>query len=162
MDMNTDDWLAPIESIETIQPYWVARCLSHINRYGGRTKYPVSVAAHSVQVLRALPSGVSIDCRKWALLHDAHEIWVGDIPRPICEQLGDALQRIKDEHDVRIMQIFGIELTDADIRAVDEADRYVAVEEQRLYHPSVVDGSYTSAYMDQDRWWKAWIQECQL
>lgn len=56
--------------------------LSKINRFNGRTPQPWSVAAHSVLV-EALCS--EIDMKGWALLHDAHEAFIGDITIPGLE-----------------------------------------------------------------------------
>lgn len=52
--------------------------LAKINRFGGRTRSPWSVAAHSVLVEGLCPP----DLRPWALLHDAHEALIGDMMTP--------------------------------------------------------------------------------
>ena len=46
----------------------LADTLAKLNRFGGRTREPWSVAAHSVLVERLCPP----DLGAWALLHDAH------------------------------------------------------------------------------------------
>lgn len=56
--------------------------LSKINRFNGRTPQPWSVAAHSVLVETLCPE---IDMLGWALLHDAHEAFIGDITIPGLE-----------------------------------------------------------------------------
>ena len=56
--------------------------LSKINRFNGRTPQPWSVAAHSVLVETLCPE---VDMLGWALLHDAHEAFIGDITIPGLE-----------------------------------------------------------------------------
>lgn len=59
----------------------IADALAKTNRFGGRTREPWSVAAHSVLVEQLCPP----DLRPWALLHDAHEAFIGDITDPALE-----------------------------------------------------------------------------
>lgn len=61
-----------------------ADSLAKQNRYGGRTPEPWSVAAHSVLVEALCPPGY----RPWALLHDAHEVFLGDMMPPAVDFIG--------------------------------------------------------------------------
>ena len=56
----------------------LADTLAKVNRFGGRTPEPFSVAAHSVLVEHLCPP----DLRPWAIIHDAHEAFLGDIVEP--------------------------------------------------------------------------------
>jgi hypothetical protein len=70
----------------------VAHTLSQINRWGGHTREPYSVAQHSVIVASMLPP----EKAAWGLLHDATEAFMGgDIVRPIKRFVPDlmALER---------------------------------------------------------------------
>ena len=60
----------------------IADTLSKINRFNGRTAQPWSVASHSLLVEALCPE---IDMKGWALLHDAHEAFIGDITIPGLE-----------------------------------------------------------------------------
>lgn len=57
--------------------------LAKINRFNGRTPQPWSVASHSVLVSYL----VRLELAPWALLHDAHEAFLGDITFPAVELL---------------------------------------------------------------------------
>jgi hypothetical protein len=62
-----------------IEPEALARPLSHINRYAGHTLRPYSVAEHSLLVAELVSPGDKLA----ALLHDAAEAFVNDLPSPI-------------------------------------------------------------------------------
>lgn len=68
----------------------IGTSLSRINRFAGAAHW--SVAQHSVLVMRLIDQlGGQIntaEARLWALLHDAHEAIIGDIPTPAAELLG--------------------------------------------------------------------------
>lgn len=61
----------------------IASTLAKVNRFNGRTAAPWSVAAHSVLVAHLVPP----ELQPWALLHDAHEAFIGDITGPAVEML---------------------------------------------------------------------------
>lgn len=62
----------------------IGDALAKINRFGGRTPHPWSVASHSLLVERLCSHD---DLRGWALLHDAHEVFLGDWTTPAVELL---------------------------------------------------------------------------
>lgn len=66
---------------ENLTAETVASVLAKLNRFSGRTEEPWSVAAHSVLVERLCPP----DLGPWALLHDAHEMFLGDITQPAVD-----------------------------------------------------------------------------
>lgn len=71
------------ESPERLLTY-VAECLSSIYRFTGKSS--VSVAEHSIYV--ALRSAAStVEAVRYALLHDATEAFMSDVPRPMKELL---------------------------------------------------------------------------
>lgn len=62
----------------------IAGALSKINRFNGRTQQPWSVAVHSLLV-EAMCQDETL--KGWALLHDAHEAFLGDITTPAFEYI---------------------------------------------------------------------------
>jgi len=68
----------------------IAHALSLVNRYTGHTRFPYSVAQHSVLMHDALVSaGYGRDICLWALLHDATEAYLCDVARPVKRHLPD-------------------------------------------------------------------------
>ena len=64
----------------------VAHALGQINRFNGHCRRPYSVAEHSLLVLDIIEhlfAPANVHCRLAALLHDAHEAYVGDMSSPV-------------------------------------------------------------------------------
>lgn len=57
----------------------IAHALAHQNRWAGHTRHPFSVGQHSVLCSRLVPATDAL----WALLHDASEAYLVDVPRLI-------------------------------------------------------------------------------
>lgn len=67
----------------------IAHQLALVNRFSGATKYPYSVAQHTLlcfALVRNIFPG-RLNLRRWALLHDAPEYVLGDMVRPVKVQL---------------------------------------------------------------------------
>lgn len=66
--------------VEDIDITDIAHALANACRYAGHTLRFYSVAEHSVLMSRAL---LAPEHRRWALLHDASEAYLVDVPRPV-------------------------------------------------------------------------------
>ena len=64
--------------VEDIDIEDIAHALANLNRFGGHTKFPISVATHSIHVSMLCP-----DHPLDGLLHDAAEAYLVDIPRDL-------------------------------------------------------------------------------
>jgi 5'-deoxynucleotidase YfbR-like HD superfamily hydrolase len=67
----------------------IAHALSNLCRYGGHCKRFYSVAEHSVLVadIVAATPGATLEDEIWALMHDATEAYLTDLPTPIKARL---------------------------------------------------------------------------
>jgi 5'-deoxynucleotidase YfbR-like HD superfamily hydrolase len=94
----------------------IAHSLSMQCRFGGHTKVFYSVAEHSMNVCVAAPRKYELA----ALLHDASEAYLYDIPRPIKVQL-TGYKEMEDRLMTVIAQKFGFEYPLAqEIKDLDE------------------------------------------
>lgn len=72
------DFLAP-ETFDWGRVDDIAWGLAQVNRYGGHTKHPYSVAQHSYLASFLVSPAFAFE----ALMHDAHEAFVGDMMTPL-------------------------------------------------------------------------------
>lgn len=105
----------------------VAHALAHQCRYAGHCARFYSVAEHSVLVMRF----ASPENRLAALLHDAAEAYLCDIPRPLKKQLPGYVEA---EHraEIAIAQAFGISHQWPWPDEVKEIDNRILADERRL------------------------------
>jgi len=95
----------------------IAHALSMKCRYSGHTRKFYSVAEHSVYVSRY----VSDDSALWALLHDAGEAYLPDVPRPIKSAM-TGFAKIEDRVMRAVCEKFGLpEEMPGDVHSADYA-----------------------------------------
>lgn len=83
----------------------VANALGNINRFGGNTIRPYSVAEHSIRVAALVPRSMQLQ----ALLHDAAEAFMGDIIAPVKRQINE-LNQIEHGLNVWLRGELGVDL----------------------------------------------------
>lgn len=71
-------------SLDEIDIRDIAHALAMKCRFGGHCKQFYSVAEHSIRVMKLVPGRLRLS----ALLHDATEAYMPDVPRPIKVQFG--------------------------------------------------------------------------
>lgn len=123
----------------------IADTLASINRFAGAAWQDISVARHT---LIAVEAAVDPSDIPYILLHDAHECFIGDITRPVCDAwcamaeriepgiggtvVRHSLDALKHAHDVAIHSAAGLPLPDAHRRArIRHADDIALVTERR-------------------------------
>lgn len=102
----------------------IAHALAFQCRFTGHSRRFYSVAQHSVCCAWAAPPAA----RLHALLHDAHEAYVGDMNSPLKHLIGGVYVRIADRIQRVINRKFGVELYPEEIH---EIDRRMLLTEQR-------------------------------
>lgn len=114
----------------------IAHALSQINRFGGHTRTPYTVAQHCVLVSQIVP----LEFRLHALLHDAAEAYFGDLMYPI-KYLPQVMQNYRDLEgamQAAIFKKFGLGMAQSDPcrNAIRTADLIMLATERRdLMHP---------------------------
>lgn len=85
----------------------IGHALSNMCRFAGHTNTFYSVAEHSVLVSRILEAeGATEGWQLVGLMHDAHEAYVWDAPRPIKPLLGPEFKELAAKADVAIARAF--------------------------------------------------------
>jgi 5'-deoxynucleotidase YfbR-like HD superfamily hydrolase len=109
---------------EDIDPADIARALSNLCRFGGHSKAFYSVAQHSVIVCDLLEQrGATPDELMAALLHDAAEAYLGDLPHPLKHrsELGAAFRVAEKRLEAVIADRFALPDAAARIKPLDKA-----------------------------------------
>ena len=75
------DFITPDPKVFSIRD--IGHALAQTNRFNGHARFPYSVAQHSVYASMMAPVKLKLQ----ALMHDAHEAYVGDMPTPLKELL---------------------------------------------------------------------------
>lgn len=111
----------------------IARALSNQCRFGGHCRPFYSVAQHSVHVSELVEQrGGDVEDVFAALMHDAAEAYLGDMPHPIKHRspLGAAFRETEKHLERAIRQRFGIR---ADVPELKPADRALLATERRAF-----------------------------
>lgn len=107
----------------------IANALSKLCRFNGQLKSFYSVAQHSVHVSQLVPDRLKLA----ALLHDASEAYICDIPTPFKRMLGDAYTTTEAKLQAAIAKKFGVTPEMMDDPLVKQADRMMVVSERDMF-----------------------------
>lgn len=128
--------------VADVSVFDVAHALSNQCRYSGHVSTFYSVAEHSVRCAKAaLDNGEPVDVVKWALLHDATEAYLVDLPRPLKHHaaFGEPYRRIEADALLVIAAAFG--LSPVEPAEVKRYDLQLLATERRDLLPAV-DGEW--------------------
>ena len=123
------DFLDPDPKMLNIED--IAHQLALTNRWGGCTQQPFSVAQHSCLVAEMVQGGLKM--KRTALMHDATEALVGDMPRPL-KLISPEFQEFEAIAWQVIVERFDI-YPDQKIAPVHEADTRILAWEALLLMP---------------------------
>ncbi len=142
---------------EDFEPDDIAVVLSRQPRFVGHTKFRYSVAQHSVLVAKLCPDPFA------GLLHDVHEMVVGDVSTPLKQVLEflnpgfrDALKSITDLVDAVLMEKYGVgkmitpEVKHADLRALATEKRDIMLPPPRPWLDLPMPDDEVIEYMTED------------
>lgn len=115
----------------------IAHGLSMTVRYGGHCKFFYTVAEHCCHLHDAAPE----EFQMWALMHDAAEAYLGDIPRPLKLMLPDfkvieakVEQVIEDKYDMQFSPNEKAYVKNLDSRIlIDERDQVMLHTEDKWF-----------------------------
>jgi hypothetical protein len=111
----------------------IARALANQCRFGGHARVFYSVAQHSVIVSELVGQrGGGVEDAFAALMHDATEAYLGDMPHPLKHRsaLGAAFKEAEDHLEQVIRERFGIK---ADVPQIKRVDRALLATERRAF-----------------------------
>lgn len=127
------DYLNP--QPETIKIEDIAKALSNECRFGGQSRFHYSVGQHSILACGLAPKHLKLE----ALLHDAEEAYIKDLPSPLAAAIGRG--RVKQYEFVKmkfkriIKEKFHLNWTDEGYKIIKEIDLKLAVTERdSLFH----------------------------
>jgi 5'-deoxynucleotidase YfbR-like HD superfamily hydrolase len=127
-------WVNPFDpDPEQLDAGDIARALGNQCRFGGHCRAFYSVAQHSVIVSRLVEEGGGdADDAFAALMHDATEAYLGDMPHPLKHRsaLGAAFRAAEDGLEAAIRARFAIK---ADVPEIKRADRALLATERRAF-----------------------------
>lgn len=92
----------------------IAHALSQINRFCGHAVFPYSVAQHSVLCSLMVEPEFALS----ALLHDAAEAYVNDLPSPLKHELPEYM-RVENRILECINEKFDVDTSSPEVKAVD-------------------------------------------
>ncbi len=113
---------------DMIDPFDIVKGLSREARFAGQTSHFYSVAQHCVLASKIVPPAFALE----ALLHDASEAYIKDIPRPL-KQLLPEYRAIEQKLMAAIRHRFGLPAEQSD--EVTEADIIMLSTERRDLMP---------------------------
>jgi 5'-deoxynucleotidase YfbR-like HD superfamily hydrolase len=127
-------WVNPFDpDPRQLDPHDIARALANQCRFGGHCRAFYSVAQHSVIVSRLVEErGGDAEDAFAALMHDATEAYLGDMPHPLKHRspLGAAFREAEQRLEAVIRERFAIK---PDVPEIKRADRALLATERQAF-----------------------------
>jgi hypothetical protein len=136
---GSKQWVDPLAmQMHQIEMVDIALALSNICRYTGHVEHPLTVAEHSVNVMLKYKSQAekqrgyipTANDLLAALLHDAAEAYLSDLPKPIKDHPKMAFfSKVEDKLMALIYARFGIRVDDNVTERIKAADKATFMDE---------------------------------
>lgn len=136
----------------------IAHHLSIENRFAGASKFPYSVAQHSLLVCEFAPFEFKLE----ALLHDAEEAYTKDFPTPLLRILRENTDLVDEiRMDIRSiisskfnLNVFTCQPTikELDLRAAKTEKEQLLVRTDIKWHPSIEDAEPFNFEITEKSW----------
>lgn len=97
-------WYPGRDDNADLDPWVIARALSKLARFTGHTSEFYSVAEHSVKVSHLAPR----EHRFEALLHDAAEVLINDLSKPVKMFIGGSYGELEEKADAEVRKSFSL------------------------------------------------------
>ena len=127
-------WVNPLDpDPEQFDIEDIARALGNLCRFGGHCRAFYSVAQHSVIVSELVQQRAGdVEDVFAALMHDASEAYLGDMPHPLKHRspLGAAFKEAENRLEAALRAHFAIK---ADVPEIKRADRALLATERRAF-----------------------------
>lgn len=119
----------------------IAWALAQLPRFVGHCRRPYSVAEHSLLVAEIADREHQLapDALLCALLHDAHEAYLGDCSSPLKRVLGDAWYAIERRHEAAVRLAFDLHTTLQARQIIKHCDLVALATERRDLLPTHTD-----------------------
>jgi hypothetical protein len=148
IDTRSGEKITPFEpDCEKVNLEDIAHGLSNVGRFAGQGKDFYSVARHSVHVsLEVEARGGTQEAQRYALLHDAAEAYLSDVPGPVKKSL-PGYKHAERRLDETIVAALGLDDTDEGRELTEEADEAVGKHELSVQFP---DGGHDEPDLSHD------------
>jgi hypothetical protein len=124
LDFAAEEWIIlPIEII--------ARALSNICRYNGHSSRYYSVAEHCVLISHLVPQELALA----ALLHDASEAYVGDMPSGLKRFMGLNFKDLEHKATMAVARGYGLSYEQLESPVIKSLDKRILIEEGAALMP---------------------------
>jgi hypothetical protein len=105
-------WLKPFEewTAADLRPEYVAEVLDGILRFCNRSPLLWNLTRHQLLVEMIMPATATRQQRLYALTHDVHEMFSGEVPRDAKENFRLAIEDYQDRVDRHILPLLGVDV----------------------------------------------------
>lgn len=129
----------------------IAHGLAYSTRFNGQIDLPLSIAEHSIKVADSVEVEVpgNTYAELWALMHDAHEAYLGDMATPVIEavhklSIRQVIDELKFKMDRAIREALGLEechrnLSPEVLATIKAHDKWAGVVERSFLLPDHPD-----------------------